>query len=492
MTVDLPLLLGIIAATLLLAAVAVRLSTRLGLPSLVVYVAIGLLLGEAGLGIEFDDTDLTQLLGLTALVVILAEGGLSTRWSVVRPGLKLALALSTVAVAVSIAVAGAALHVLLGLDWQTALLWGAVLSSTDAAAVFSVLRGVKVTPRLAGTLEMESGLNDAPAYIAVILLATEGISWLTPLLAVYQLLAGAVLGVAIGLLGVIGLRRAALPAVGLYPIATFAVCLLAFAVPQALNLSGLLGAYLAGVVLGNSHLPHRMASLSFAEGLGWLAQIGLFVLLGLYVSPSRLPEAILPALVVGAVLLLLARPISVAVTATPFRLPVRDQVFLSWAGLRGAVPIVLALVAFSAGAPQGQLLVDVVFVLVVLLTLIQGGTLAMLARRLGLADELPTGDLSVDAAPVAGIGGEVLDLKIPAGSRLHGVYIPELRLPVGAQVSMLVRDGAVVIPDRQTILRAGDELVIIVAPGTRSSAERRLKAVHRAGRLAQWRGESGR
>ncbi len=287
MTANLPLLLGIAAATLLLAALAVRLSSRVGLPSLLVYLAIGLLLGESGLGIDFDDTDLTQVLGLTALVVILAEGGLSTRWSVVRPGLNLALALSTVAVAVSIAVAGAALHVLLGLEWQTALLWGAVLSSTDAAAVFSVLRGVKVTPRLAGTVEMESGLNDAPAYIAVVLLASEGISWLTPLIALYQLLGGAILGVAIGWLGVIGLRRAALPAVGLYPIATFAVCLLAFAVPQALSLSGLLGAYLAGVVLGNSHLPHRMASLSFAEGLGWRRSACSYFL----VSTSRRPDS---------------------------------------------------------------------------------------------------------------------------------------------------------------------------------------------------------
>jgi cell volume regulation protein A len=480
------------ALTLLMAALAVRMSTRVGMPSLVAYLGIGLLLGESGLGIDFDDANLTQVLGLTALVVILAEGGLSTRWSTVRPGVGLATALATVGVALSIAVAGAALHWILGLEWQTALLWGAVVSSTDAAAVFSVLRGVKVRSRLAGTLELESGLNDAPAYIAVVLLATEGISWTTPLVAAYQLVGGAILGVTVGTLGAAGLRRAALPAAGLYPIATFAVCLLAFAVPQALNLSGLLGAYLAGVVLGNSRLPHRMASLSFAEGLGWLAQIGLFVLLGLYVSPSRLLAALLPAIVLGAVLLLLARPVSVALTGLAFRAPLRDQVFLSWAGLRGAVPIVLALVALSAGAPQGQRLVDVVFVLVVLLTLLQGGTLAVLARRLGLAGDLPVTELNVDAAPLARIGGEVLDLQIPLGSRLHGVYVIELRLPLGAQVSMLIRDGVVIIPEGQTRLQAGDELVIVAASGTKPSAERRLRAVHRAGRLARWRGETGR
>ena len=277
---------------MLLAVLAVRLSTRLGLPSLLVYLAIGLLIGEAGLGIQFSDAPLTAELGIAGLVLILAEGGLTTRWSVIRPVLSWGIALSTVAVAVNIAVTGWALHLLLSLDWRMALLWGAVLSSTDAAAVFSVLRALKVSPQLAGALEMESGINDAPVYIAVVLLAAgDSLRWWTPLLVGYELLVGALVGAALGFAGAWTLRRAALPATGLYPLASIAVCVLAFAAGQGLHASGFLATYLAGLVLGNARLPHRGDTVSFAEGLGWLAQIGLFVLLGLYASPARLPSS---------------------------------------------------------------------------------------------------------------------------------------------------------------------------------------------------------
>lgn len=218
---------------LLLGVLAVRVSVRLGLPSLLLYLGIGVLLGESVLGIRFDDTGLTESLGLTALVLILTEGGLTTRWSAVRPALGLGLLLSTLSVLVSIAVTGGLLHLLLDLEWRTALLWGAVLSSTDAAAVFSVLRGVAVPQRLAGTLELESGMNDAPVVIAVVVLAgTEAISWTTPLLIVYELVAGAVIGVLLGLGAAWALRRAALPSTGLYPLAAIASCLLAFAAGQ--------------------------------------------------------------------------------------------------------------------------------------------------------------------------------------------------------------------------------------------------------------------
>ncbi|HEV7827772.1 MAG TPA: potassium/proton antiporter, partial [Pseudonocardiaceae bacterium] len=310
--------LGAGAAVLLLAVLAVRISTRVGLPSLLVYLAIGLLIGESGVGIQFSDAPLTAALGIAGLVLILAEGGLTTRWSVIRPALAPGIALAIGAVLVSIAVTGWALHLLLGLDWRTALLWGAVLSSTDAAAVFSVLRALKVSPRLAGTLELESGINDAPVYIAVVLLATgDPVRWWTPLLVGYELLVGAVVGAALGFAGAWTLRRAALPATGLYPLATIAVCVLAFAAGQGLHASGFLATYLAGLVLGNARLPHRGDTLSFAEGLGWLAQIALFVLLGLYASPARLPGVLIPALVAGAVLVVLARPLSVALALTP-------------------------------------------------------------------------------------------------------------------------------------------------------------------------------
>ncbi|OXM71876.1 MULTISPECIES: potassium/proton antiporter [Amycolatopsis] len=489
---ELPVVLGLGSAVLLAAVLAVRFSTRLGLPSLLLYLAIGVLLGEAGFGIQFSDPFLTQALGLAALVMILTEGGLTTRWSAVKPALGQGVALSTVAVGLSIAITGPALHWLLGLDWRTALLWGAVLAPTDSAAVFSVLRSAGLPKRLVGALELESGINDAPAYIAVVVLAQGTlVDWSLPLLVVYELGAGLALGLVLGFAGAWALRRAALPATGLYPLATVAVCVVAYSSGQLLHASGLLATYVAAVVLGNARLPHRSDTVSFAEGLGWLAQIGLFVLLGLFASPGRLLESIVPGLIAAAVLLLLARPVSVLVTQLPFRVPLREQVFLSWAGLRGAVPIVLAMIPLSEQMAGAQRLVDAVFVLVIVLTLVQGLTLGRLARILRLPGDAEPKEVQVDAAPLDELQAELLQVKIQPGSRLHGVYLSELRLPSGASLSLIVRDGRSFTPQRTDRLQRGDQILIVSTESAREAAERRIRAVDRAGPLARWKGESG-
>ena len=486
---SLEVLLGIAAAVVLLGVVAVRLSVRLGLPSLLLYLGIGIILGESVLGIQFSNAPLTEELGLTALVLILIEGGLTTSWKSVRPALGIGIALSTVSVLVSIGVAGTALHLLLDLDWRTALLWGAVLSSTDAAAVFSVLRGVGVSRRLAGALELESGMNDAPVVLAVLLLSSDDpFTWVTPLLVVYELLAGAAIGALLGLGGAWALRRAALPSTGLYPLAAIAVCVLAFTSGQLAHASGLLATYVAALVLGNSALPHRGGVRSFAEGTGWLAQIGLFVLLGLYASPQQLVTAVVPALVAAVVLLLVARPLSVIAAGLPFRLPWREQAFLSWSGLRGAVPIVLALIALTEGAPGATMLVNVVFVLVVLLTLLQGTTLPWVARLLGVARAGEPRELEVDAAPLDELGADLLQVRVPVGSRLKGVYLRELRLPRGATVSLVVRDEEAFTPSMETRLRERDQLLVVTTATVRGAAEDRIRDVDLRGRLARWSG----
>jgi cell volume regulation protein A len=449
-------------------------------------------LGEAGFGIRFDDAQLTQSLGLAALVLILTEGGLTTRWSDVRPALGIGIVLSTVSVAVSIAVTAAGLHLILGLDWKMATLWGAVLAPTDAAAVFSVLRGLAVSKRLVGSLELESGLNDAPSYIAVVLLSTATtVDWTIPLVAGYELVCGAAIGLLLGWLGALALRHVALPATGLYPLATVSVCIVAFSGGQLAHASGLLATYAAGLVLGNSRLPHRAGTLSFAEGLGWLSQIGLFVLLGLFASPPRLLAAVLPGLVASAVLLLLARPLSVVLASLPFRVPWREQVFLSWAGLRGAVPIVLAMIPLSEGVPGATQLVDAVFVLVIVLTLVQGGTLSLLAKVLGLAKGAQSQEMQVDAAPLDELGAELIQVRVPEGSRLHGVYLSELRLPPGATVSLVTRNGAAFTPQPSTRLQELDQMLVVATEQARIATERRIRAVDRAGRYARWRGEQG-
>lgn len=496
---DLALLLG--AGILLLAVASVRLSVRLGVPSLLIYLAIGLGLGEAGLGLHFDSARLTQVLGVSALVIILAEGGLTTRWPVVRSALGRAVVLSTLGVGVSVALTGCVARLLLHTDWRLSLLLGAVVSSTDAAAVFSTLRRLPLRPRLAAVLEAESGLNDAPTVILVTILATggggPGRPWpigglLVGGLLVYELLAGALIGLLIGRLGVAVLRRSALPAAGLYPLAAVALAVLAYAVAAVAHSSGFLAVYVAGVLLGNAELPHHRATLGFAEGLAWLAQIGLFVMLGLLASPHRLAGAILPALAVGGGLLLLARPLSVLASMTWFRMRWREQAFLSVAGLRGAVPIVLATIPVTAGLSGGLRLFDVVFVLVVVFTVIQGGTLAPLAGRLGVLQDDRTAELSVESAPLEDLHADLLQLRVPPASRLVGVYLPELRLPAGAAVTLVVRDGAAFVPQDSTRLRAGDDVLVVTTTTSREAAERRLHAVSRRGRLAGWLPDTGR
>ncbi|MGI9001364.1 MAG: potassium/proton antiporter [Pseudonocardia sp.] len=487
---SLEVLLGVAAAVVLLGVVAVRVSVRVGLPSLLLYLGIGMLLGKSVLGFEFSDAPLTESLGLAALVLILVEGGLTTRWDAVRPSLGVGVALSTVAVAVSIGVVGVSLHLLLGLDWRMAFLWGAVLSSTDAAAVFSVLRGVGVSRRLAAALELESGTNDAPVVLAVILLASgDPLTWFTPLLLGYELAAGGIVGILLGLGGAWALRRAALPATGLYPLAAIAVCVLAYSTGQLAHASGLLATYVAALVLGNADLPHRGGVRSFAEGTGWLAQIGLFVLLGVYASPARLPGAVVPAVVAGLVLLLVARPLSVVAAAAPFGWSWREQAFLSWSGLRGAVPIVLGLIALVEGAPGAQALVDVVFVLVVALTLLQGTTLPWVARLLGVARSAAPREIEVDAAPLDELGADLLQVRVPVGSPLRGVYLRELRLPRGATVSLVVRGDEAFTPTGETRLRELDQLLVVTTAAAREAAEERIRAVDRRGRLARWYGE---
>jgi potassium/hydrogen antiporter len=494
-SIDTALLIG--AAVLLVAVIAVRLSARVGLPSLVAYLLIGMAIGESGLGIEFENANLTRILGFCALVLIIAEGGLSTRWSVVRPVIAAATMLATIGVFVSAAVVGVLLHLLLGLSWQLALLYGSVLSSTDAAAVFSTLRRLRLKPRLTAILEAESGINDAPAVILVVTLSMLtagkhlGPWWQQVLLVIYELAAGCVIGLVVGIVGAYALRRFALPSAGLYPLAAVGLTVFAYALGTTAHASGFLAVYVAGVMLGNAKLPHRQAVLGFADGVAWLGQIGLFVLLGLLASPARLPSAVLPALLVGIILVLLARPVSVALSVSWFRYGWRDQAFLSWAGLRGAVPIVLATIPLSLGVTGSERLFDVVFVLVVVYTVLQSGTIPPAATWLRVTSPYQPTELQVDTAPLDRMRADLLELSIPEGSHMAGVYIDELRLPPGAVVTLVLRDGAGFVPDPRTRLRAGDNLLIVATAEVRDLAERRLRAVSRRGRLARWLGDDG-
>lgn len=490
------LYLVLLAAGLVLAASigAARLVSRLGLPVLLAYLAIGVAIGDDGLGLRFNDALVAQGLGTAALAVILIDGGLSTDWRVIRPVLGRAGVLATAGVLVSVLVTAVGARLLLGIPVQLALLLGAVVASTDAAAVFSMLRALPLPRRLAGLLEAESGFNDAPTVILVVAFTpplTAATPWRVALTLGYELAAGAGIGLAAGAAGAFLLRRMSLPASGLYPLATVTFGLVAFAAAGAAHASGFLAAYLAAIVLGNSGLPHRQAVRSFGEGLGWVAQIGLFVMLGLLVTPHELGSAVLPALVVGLVLLLVARPLSVLLPLLPFRVPWRHQALLSWAGLRGAVPIVLATFPVVARVPSSERLFNIVFVLVVAFTVVQAPLLPRVARALGLVSGDPTRDLELESAPLDVLDADMIHVVVSPGSRLRNVEIWELRLPAPAVVTMILRAGAAFVPTERTALRAADELLVMTTRRVRPEVERRLRAVSRAGRLARWHGERG-
>lgn len=479
------------AALVLLAGVAaVRVSARAGVPSLLLYLAIGLAIGEGGLGIEFEDADLTVVLSSIALAMILAEGGFGTKWSVIRPVVGLAGLLATLGVLVSVTVTAGLTWLLLDVDVRTAILLGAVVGSTDAAATFSVMRRLPVRPRTRATVEAESGFNDPPVIVLVTVVASDAwgaTSWPTIAgLIGYQLAAGVALGLAAARAGQWVLSRSALPAAGLYPLATLAILFVAFACAGLVGASGIMAIYVAALWLGNARLPHRQATAGFTEGLGWLAQIGLFVLLGLLASPDRLPGALLPAAIVGLALTLVARPLSVLVCASWFRVPLRQQVFLSWAGLRGAVPIVLATIPVSQGLPSAERIFDVVFLLVVVFTLVQAPFLPWVARHTGVAVPFGPRELEVESAPLDEMDAALLQFRIPVGSRLHGVHVADLRLPARVALALVHRDGEILVPDRFLTLRAGDHLLLAVPDEARDATEERLRAIGRAGRLAVW------
>ena len=481
------------SAITFLAILAVRVSSRTRLPSLLLYLLMGVAIGEAGFGIHFEDAELAHALGFAALVVILAEGGLTTTWSDVRPSMRLGLSLATVGVLVSITVVAVGTHYLLGLSWETAVLLGAVTSPTDAAAVFSVLRVVPLPRRLTGALEAESGLNDAPTIVLVTIISTgalaeHGVAWNVGLVA-YELLGGLAIGLVVGFVGAWVMRRAALPSSGLYPLAVMSLCFIGYGSAAAAHASGFAAVYVAALVLGNSDLPHRAATRSFGEGLAWLAQIGLFVMLGLLLSPARIgPETIAYAVVAGLVLTLVARPVSVAVSAVVQPMPPRELAFISWAGLRGAVPIVLATIPLAEGVEDSERLFDIVFVLVVIYTLVTGPTLPMVAKVLRVARRSEPRGLDIEAAPLERVAADLLQVAISPVSKMHGVEVGELRLPPGASVSMIVREGQTLVPERRTVLKHGDDLLVVTPRRQREKTEERLRQVSSRGRLAQWLG----
>jgi cell volume regulation protein A len=495
---------SLILGVIVLAAVGgVRVATRFGLPGLLFYLGLGLLLSDTGLGgIAFDDAELATALGYAGLVIILAEGGLTTRPATVRPILAPAILLASVGVAISIFLVALPLHWITGISLQTAILIGAVLAPTDAAAVFTVARGLRLPSRLQTLLEAESGFNDAPVVVLVVLLSTGAADswpmWLVAVVVVAELAGGVLIGAVAGLFARWLMPRLALPASGLYPVAVIALFMLTYGLAVVLHTSGFAAVYVLALILAASPLPHRRSVLGFVEGLAWTVQIGLFIMLGLLVVPERLVEALGVAALAGVLLLFVARPASVWASLAPFLrpgwasrmtrtkpMPWQWPTFAAWAGLRGAVPIIFATIPLGA-LPDGALVFDVTMLLVVVLTLVQAPTMPAMARRLGLVRPERVGELTVEAAPLDTLRAALLDLDVRPGSHLAGTYVGELPLPRGAVVSLLVRSGHSLAPDRNTRIKVGDRLLVVATESARPATERALQSVSRSGRLADW------
>jgi cell volume regulation protein A len=431
------------------------------------------------------------VLGYSALVLILAQGGLTTRMSQLRPVMWPAIALASIGVIVSIAVVALPLIAFLDVEPRIAIIFGAVLAATDAAAVFSVLRRTPIAARIRTMLEAEAGFNDAPVVVIVVVLASAEFGadpwWWIALQIAFELVAGAAVGVAVGYAGRWLLPRLALPAVGLYPIAAFAILVLAYGLADVAHASGFLAVYVAAVIIGSTkRLPHRRSILGFADGLAQTAEIGLFIMLGLLADVSRLGEAWALALVAGLLLVLIARPVAAAASLLPFRTPWRVVAFTGVAGLRGAVPIVFAAIPLGLAIPGATTLFDATMLIVLALLVLQAPVLGRIARFLRLQEPAQAIELEVESAPLDGINAVVLAVDVPGGSGLVGTYVSELGLPHGAVVSLIVRGAEVVGIDEHARIRRGDRLLVVCTEEAWSVAQVRLRSVAQGGRLATW------
>lgn len=464
----------LVAAGSLLALSAAfgRVAGRLGMPLFLVFLCLGMLAGSEGLGgIEFDDAGTAFRLGTIALVLILFDGGLNTSTAAVRRAAGPAAVLATAGVALT-AFFLALIARLLGLPWSEAALLGAIVSSTDAAAVFAILRGsgLALQRRVASILEVESGANDPMAVLLTLAIAqalTGGapVTWrLAPNVAL-QLAIGAALGAGIGIASRFALRKLQLQTAGLYSATTLAVAFIAFGTTTLLRGSGFLAVFAAGIVLGNGHLPYRVGLLRVHDSLAWLSQIGMFLLLGLLVFPSQLLSVVPRGLALGLLLGLAARPAAVFLCLLPFRLPWRETLFISWIGLRGAVPIVLSTIPILAEVPGATRVFNLVFFIVVFSAVAPGWTVKPVTRWLKLsAERPPPPQAMLEIASNLPVRGEILSFFIEAASAVAGSAIAEIPFPEGTVVLLVIR-GRKLIPAKGNVrIEPGDHVTMFSAP----------------------------
>jgi cell volume regulation protein A len=472
----------LVAGVLLLLGIASsKFSARLGLPVLVLFLGVGMMAGSEGFGgIEFENYTLAHGIGTAALALILFDGGLRTPLASIRLAWKPSLVLATVGVLITSVLTGLAAMRILGLSLYEGILLGGIVGSTDAAVVFAVLRssGLRLRDRLSATLEIESGSNDPMAIFLTVGMLQVLLGRMTvgpDLLGLFllQMGVGALAGIAVGRAGVWAVNRVNLDAAGLYPILVSAFGLLAYGLAASLQGSGFLAVYVAGIVLGNSRLVFQRGVLLFHDAAAWLGQIAMFVVLGLLSFPSRLLDVAPQGLLVALVLILVARPLAVVVALAPFRFDAREITFLSWVGLKGAVPITLATFPLLLGLPSGPLIFNVVFFVVLISALTQGVSLPFFARKLGL--EVPSQlepAVTLEITSLRNVDGDIVEYTVAPESRAAGRRVHDLALPDGVVLALIARGQEFIPPRGSTRVAAGDHLFVVLRSEVRQLVDR--------------------
>ena len=476
------LLILLAGALLALGIAASLIAGRVRVPGLVLFLGVGMVIGSDVTGLvdfgdSLQDVELARTIGIVAMALILFEGGLAAGWDEIRPVLGRSAALAVLGTLVTAAVVGLAASWLLDLDVEEGLLVGSIVSATDGAAVFSVLRTSSIDRRLARLLEGESGFNDPVAIVLVLgLIEVIGDPSFGALdmvaLAVQELAIGAVVGVVVGRLAVEAFRRAQFGSSGLYPVASIAAAALSFGVADTIHGSGFLSVYLTGLALGSGQIPARRTVADFHDGLAWVSQIAVFFTLGLLVFPSDLGSILGEGLLIAAVLMFAARPVAALVSTVGARLRLSERLLLGWAGLRGAIPIVLATFPVLAGVPNAESFFNIVFFVVLTSTLLQGATFEPLARAFRLTTEEPALPRPLlEVGTIRRLGAEVLEFPVGEDDAIAGRLVNELGLPREALVSVIVRGDQALLPRGSTTIEDGDRLHILVRRGAREEVE---------------------
>ncbi|WP_426358329.1 potassium/proton antiporter [Pseudocolwellia sp. HL-MZ19] len=464
------------AVLILLGIISSQLSARLGLPVLVLFLIVGMLAGEDGPGgIFFDNAEAAHSLGTLALALILFDGGLQTPFKAIKQVWKPASTLATLGVLVTGGVTGVAAAYILDIPLLQGLLLGAIVGSTDAAAVFSLLRnaGINLNPKLKATLEIESASNDPMAIFLTVGLLEILVNDLKPgsgLLVMFlsQMGLGAIVGLAVGWLSVRLINKIQLVAVGLYPVLVSACGLLSFGITANIGGSGFLAVFITGVVIGNSRFVFQRSTFLFHDGLAWLSQITMFVVLGLLITPTSLFDIWFEGLLIALVLIFVARPIAVVPVLALFGFNIREITLVSWVGLRGSVPIILAIFPLIFGLPGADLIFNVVFFVVLISATLQGSTLSLMARKLKLTLPPPvTPAATLEITALGDVDADIVEYTLGDSSRSVGRRISQLALPDGAVMAMITRNNKVIAPRGSTLLEAGDQLFIVLKPNIR-------------------------